>query len=104
MKMSNEEKEKMQKSCEELADELVQAFKKVVEMAVNIWNEIKKIATVLVQKIGKFILNYYINMIKSLNNKKACKILHIWQHTKNRRIRKKQVKRLNKYLLSYMPF
>lgn len=94
MRMSEEE---MQKLC----DELVQAFRKVAEMAVNIWNEIKRIITALAQKVGKFILNYYINMIKSLNNKKARKILRIWQHTKNKRIRKKQVKRLNKYLLSY---
>lgn len=100
MKMSNEEKEKIQKLC----DDLVQAFREIAEIVVNVWNKIKETVQVIVKALGKIFLNYYINMIRGLNNKKACKILHIWQHTKNRRIRKKQVKRLNKYLLSYMPF
>lgn len=81
---------------EEDKQKILQAFEKVFEEVRRIVNEIAKIVIPIIKK-------FIISIIRVLNDKKACKCLHIWLHTKNRRIRKKQSKRLNKIILSYMP-
>lgn len=57
----------------------------------------------IVKAIWPILKNLEVSIVRMLNDKKACKCLHIWLHTKNRRIKKKQSKRINKILLSYMP-
>lgn len=81
---------------EEDKQKILQAFEKVFEEVRRIVNEIAKIVIPIIKK-------FIISILRMLNDKKACKCLHIWLHTKNRRIRKKQSKRLNKIILSYMP-
>lgn len=81
---------------EEDKQKVLQAFEKVFEEVRRIVNEIAKMVIPIIKK-------FIISILRMLNDEKACKCLHIWLHTKNRRIRKKQSKRLNKIILSYMP-
>lgn len=81
---------------EEDKQKILQAFEKVFEEVRRIVKEIAKIVIPIIRKI-------VIGIVRMVNDKKACKCLHIWLHTKNERIRKKQGKRLNKIILSYMP-
>lgn len=80
---------------EEDIQKIVQAFEEVKEAIYKIAREIVKVVIPIIKKI-------VIGIVRMLDNKKACKCLHIWLHTKNKRIRKKQSKRLNKIILSYM--
>lgn len=80
---------------EEDKQKILQAFEKVFEEVRRIVKEIAKVVVPIIRKIA-------IDIIKIVNDRKACKCLHIWLHTKNKRIRKKQIKRLNKIILSYM--
>lgn len=85
-------------------------IQKVVEAWETLKEQLEPIAEAI-RKIGKEIVRIFkevfkeilIGIIKLINDKKACKCLHIWLHTKNKRIRKKQSKRLNNIILSYMP-
>jgi predicted PurR-regulated permease PerM len=84
--------QKIQDAWEVLQEQL----KPIADAIVKIFNDIRK-------KLIKIFRNVVIAIVKYLDDKKACKCLHIWLHSKNRRIRKKQSKRLNKIILSYMP-
>ena len=76
---------------------LCEAFKQVTDA-------IYKLAKTICEAFKQVFKQIVIRIVKILNSKKACKILHICLHTKKKRIRKKQSKRLNKLILSYMPF
>lgn len=78
--------------------EAIELSKQLIELAKLIWNAIVDIAKKVIKAVKEILKNIL------LNDKEACKCLHIWLYTKNRRIRKKQSKRLNKIILSYMPF
>ena len=81
---------------EEDKQKILQAFEKVIEEAKKI---VKRIIEVVIPIIKKIV----IGIVRMMNDNKACKCLHIWLHTKNNRIKKKQIKRINKFILSYMP-
>lgn len=85
-------------------NEAIELAKQFVELAKPIWDAIVDIARRVIRAIKDIFKNIIIGIVKQLNDKEACKCLHIWLHTKNKRIRKKQSKRLNKIILSYMPF
>ena len=85
-------------------NEVIELAKQFVELAKPIWDAIVDIARRVIRAIKDIFKNIIIDIVKQLNDKEACKCLHIWLHTKNKRIRKKQSKRLNKIILSYMPF
>lgn len=88
-------------------EEAVKALEVVKEKIIPIIEEVietvKKIIKVVVKTIKRVLKKIVIYIVKQTNNKKACKCLHIWLHTKNKRIRKKQSKRLNNIILNYMP-
>jgi hypothetical protein len=84
--------------------EAIELAKQFIELAKPIWNAIVDIAKKVIKAVKEILKNIFIGIVKKLNDKEACKCLHIWLYTKNRRIRKKQSKRLNKIILSYMPF
>ena len=90
--MSDEDIQKLRQAFEELAEQLKPIVKAIVDFA----NKVVKAVMPIIKKI-------IISVVRMLNDKKACKCLHIWLHTKNHRIKKKQSKRINKILLSYMP-
>lgn len=90
--MSDDDIQKLRQAFEELAEQLKPIVKAIVDFA----NKVVKAVMPIIKKI-------VISVVRMLNDKKACKCLHIWLHTKNRRIKKKQSKRLNKFILSYMP-
>lgn len=94
--MSEADTQKAVEALEALKEKLMPIIEEIVEAA-------KKIIKVVVKTIKKIFKNIVIDIVKQLDNKKACKCLHIWLHTKNKRIRKKQSKRLNNIILSYMP-
>lgn len=77
--------------------ELVEFVKPIMDALVNLTKRI-------IRAVKKIFKDLVVSIVKQLNDKKACKCLHIWLHTKNNRIRKKQSKRLNNIILSYMPF
>lgn len=85
-------------------NEVIELAKQFVELAKPIWDTIVDIARRVIKVIKDIFKNIIIGIVKQLNDKEACKCLYIWLHTKNKRIRKKQSKRLNKIILSYMPF
>lgn len=94
--MSEADTQKAVEALEALKEKVMPIIEEIVEAA-------KKIIKVVVKTIKKIFKNIVIDIVKQLDNKKACKCLDIWLHTKNRRIRKKQSKRLNNIILSYMP-
>lgn len=88
---------------DEDVQKLVQAFEDVVEQLRPIVKAIVKFANEVAKIVIKIYKKLVISIVRMLNDKKACKCLHIWLHTKNHRIKKKQSKRINKFILSYMP-
>lgn len=84
--------------------EAIELTKQLVEFAKPIWDALVDIAKRVIRAVKKIFKDLVVSIVKQLNDKKACKCLHIWLHTKNNRIRKKQSKRLNNIILSYMPF
>lgn len=94
--MSETDTQKAVEALEAIKEKLMPIIEEIVEAA-------KKIIKVVVKAIKRIFKNIVIDIVKQLNNKKACKCLHIWLHTRNKRIRKKQSKRLNNIILSYMP-
>lgn len=94
--MSEADAQKAVEALKALKEKLMPIIEEIVEAA-------KKIIKVVVKTIKRIFKNIVIDIVKQLGNEKACKCLHIWLHTKNKRIRKKQSKRLNNIILSYMP-
>ena len=98
--MSETDTQKAVETLETIKEKLMPIIEEIVEAA-------KKIIKVVVKAIKRIfkniVIDIVIDIVKQLNDKKACKCLHIWLHTRNKRIRKKQSKRLNNIILSYMP-
>ena len=88
---------------EEDKQRILQAFDEVVEQLKPIVNAIVEFANKVIKAVMPIIKKIIVSIVRMLNDKKACKCLHIWLHTKNNRIKKKQSKRINKIILSYMP-
>lgn len=94
--MSETDTQKAVEALEAIKEKLMPIIEEIVETA-------RKIIKVVVKVIKRIFKNIVIDIVKQINDKKACKCLHIWLHTRNKRIRKKQSKRLNNIILSYMP-
>jgi len=94
--MSETDTQKAVEALEAIKEKLMPIIEEIVETA-------RKIIKVVVKAIKRIFKNIVIDIVKQINDKKACKCLHIWLNTKNKRIRKKQNKKLNNIILSYMP-
>ena len=82
-------------------DKLRESINEIAKILVEAFNEAVKVVKYIAHNFKKLFIEYYIQKVKETNNKKACKWLHILLHTKNNRIKKKQIKKLNQYLLNY---
>ncbi|MCF0126465.1 MAG: hypothetical protein HUJ68_12075 [Clostridia bacterium] len=94
--MSETDKQKAVEALEAIREAFMPIIEEIVETA-------RKIIKVIAKAVKKIFRKIVVCIVKQLGDKKACKCLHIWLHTRNKRIRKKQSKRLNNIILSYMP-
>jgi len=70
------------------------------------WEELKAVILKAVKEIAKVVVPIIRRMViafsKMIDNKKACKCLYIFRNTKKKRIKNKQIKRLEGMLINYM--
>lgn len=79
-----------------ITEEQTEQLKKAVEILTEIYNDLK-IALVNAMRCIKKMWNEFILKIYS-NDKTIRKLNHIYTHTKNKRVRKKQMARLYKII------
>lgn len=79
-----------------ITEEQIEQFKKAVEILTEIYNDLK-IAVVNAMRCIKEMCDKFLLKIYS-NDKTIRKLNHIYTHTKNKRVRKKQIARLYKIL------
>lgn len=76
------------------------------QKTIQVWEELKESILRIVEEIAKVVVpiikRIVIAFSKIISKKKACKCLHILRNTKNKRIKNKQIKRIEGMLTNYM--